>query len=155
MSVSFDLPSPAATQEFGRRLGERLFSGAVVALVGQLGAGKTFLCRAIASGLGVPDTRIVTSPTFVLAQEYEGGRLPVYHLDVYRLPGESEFVASGAGEYFEGDGVCLIEWADRIRGALPGDHLRIELVATGPEERRATLSATGPRHAALLAQLAS
>ena len=151
--VCIDLPNPVATLEFGRRLGQRLFAGATVALVGQLGAGKTFLSRAIAEGLGVPDSQIVTSPTFVLAQEYEGGRLPVYHLDVYRLPGEAAFAESGAADYFDGAGVCLVEWADRIPGALPGDHLRIELTATAPESRRVTLSATGPRHASLMERL--
>src|SRR5947207_2984774 len=101
----------AATERLGRQLGGLLFPGAVVALVGTLGAGKTHLVRAIAEGLGVPDGRIVTSPTFVLIQEYEG-RLPVYHFDAYRLAGEVPFADLGVDEYLEGEGVCLIEWAD-------------------------------------------
>src|SRR5215472_873007 len=99
--MTVDLPDLAATQALGRRLGEVLFPGAVVALVGQLGAGKTHLVRAVAEGLGVPDSRVVTSPTFVLIQEYQG-RLSVYHFDAYRLRGSGEFGDLGAHEYFEG-----------------------------------------------------
>lgn len=148
-----DLPDLEATVALGRRLGGLLFPGAVVALVGALGAGKTQLARAIAEGLAVPDARVVTSPTFVLIQEYLGGRLPIYHFDVYRLAGETAFADLGAHEYLEGDGVCLIEWADRVPGCLPGDHLRIRLEPTGLVSRRAVLEATGPRHQALLASL--
>jgi tRNA threonylcarbamoyladenosine biosynthesis protein TsaE len=149
-----ELPSPEATDEFGRRLGARLFPGAVVALVGQLGAGKTRLCRAIAEGVGVPDGRVVTSPTFVLVQEYDGGRLPVYHFDAYRLQSEGEFADLGAAEYFEGQGVSLVEWADRVPGCLRADRLCLELRVTGPSSREARLTATGPRHEAVLAELA-
>ncbi len=149
-TLTIDLPDLAATDALGRRLGQRLFPGAVVALLGPLGAGKTHLARAIALGLGVPDGRAVTSPTFVLIQEYDG-RLPVYHFDTYRLPGEASFADLGAAEYLEGDGVCLVEWADRVPGALPADHLRIRLEVTGDTSRRAHLEATGPRHLALLA----
>jgi tRNA threonylcarbamoyladenosine biosynthesis protein TsaE len=148
--ADIELPEPAATVEFGRRLGQQLFPGAVVALVGQLGAGKTYLSRAIAEGLGLPDARVVTSPTFVLVQEYEGGRLPVYHFDAYRLAGEAEFAELGVDEYFSAGGVCLIEWADRVPGCLPDDLLRIDLLVEGPTSRRAHLLATGPHHAVLL-----
>jgi tRNA threonylcarbamoyladenosine biosynthesis protein TsaE len=150
---SFILSDLDATVAFGRRLGERLFPGAVVALVGPLGAGKTHLARAVAEGLGVPDGRVVTSPTFVLVQEYQG-RLPVYHFDAYRLRGEAEFAELGAAEYFEGDGVCLVEWADRARGCLPPEHLRVTLTITGETSRRADLEARGGRYEALLQSLA-
>src|SRR5579859_2556375 len=102
-----ELSDLAATEAFGRRLAALLFPGAVVALVGQLGAGKTHLVRAVAEGLGVADSRVVTSPTFVLIQEYPA-RLPVYHFDAYRLPTPEAFDDVGAQEYFEGDGVCLV-----------------------------------------------
>jgi len=148
-SQSVDLEDLAATLALGHRLGQRLFAGSVVALVGQLGAGKTHLARSIAEGLGVADSRVVTSPTFVLIQEY-AGRLPIYHFDAYRLAGDEPFADLGAEEYLEGDGVCLIEWADRVPGSLPADHLRVELTVTGPTSRRAELIATGPRHAVLL-----
>ena len=84
-------PDLTATQAFGRRLGQRLWPGAVIALIGELGAGKTQLTRAIAEGLGIADSRVVTSPTFVLVQEYKA-RLPIYHFDAYRLKTEAEFV---------------------------------------------------------------
>src|SRR5947209_496953 len=84
MDLTLDLPDLAATEALGHRLGALLFPGSVIALIGTLGAGKTHLVRAIAEGLGVPDRRLVTSPTFVLIQEYHG-RLPIYHFDAYRL----------------------------------------------------------------------
>lgn len=147
-----DFPDPAATSRFGHALGERLFRGAVVALVGTLGAGKTHLVRAIAEGAGVPDACLVTSPTFVLLQEYFG-RLPLYHFDVYRLPSEAAFADLGIEEYLDSDGACLIEWADRVPNCLPADHLVVRLEMTGPTARRATLLAAGPRHQLLLAAL--
>jgi tRNA threonylcarbamoyladenosine biosynthesis protein TsaE len=150
--LTLDLQDLGATEALGRRLGGLLFRGAVVALVGPLGAGKTHLARAIAEGAGVSDGRVVTSPTFVLIQEYQG-RLPVYHFDAYRLRGEGEFFDLGAHEYLEGDGVCLVEWADRVTGCLPADHLRITLEVTGETSRRATVEAHGPAHARVLAMI--
>ena len=113
MIRTIDIPDLAATEAFGRRLGELLFPGAVVALVGQLGAGKTHLTRAVAEGLGVKNPAAVNSPTFVLIQEYPA-RLPIYHFDAYRLSGPREFAELGVDEYFRGDGVCLVEWADKV-----------------------------------------
>ncbi len=147
---SIDLPDPGATTAFGRRLGAALFPGAVVALVGPLGAGKTHLVRAIAEGLGLRDGRAVSSPTFGLIHEY-AARLPVYHFDVYRLRTAAEFLDLGAHEYFDAGGVCLIEWADKIETCLPAEHLRIEIEVTGETSRRATLTAIGERHGRLLA----
>src|SRR5438309_12001365 len=112
-SFTIEIPDLDATLAFGRRLAELLFSGAVVALVGPLGAGKTHLVRAVAEGLGIADSRVVNSPTFVLIQEYVA-RLPVYHFDAYRLRAPAEFSDLGVHEYFEGDGVSLVEWADRV-----------------------------------------
>jgi tRNA threonylcarbamoyladenosine biosynthesis protein TsaE len=140
-----ELPDTDATQVLGRQLAERLFAGAVVALVGPLGAGKTYLARAVAEGLGVRDSRAVTSPTFVLIQEY-AAQLPIYHFDAYRLRGDAEFAELGAHEYFEGDGVCLVEWADRVPGCLPKEYLRVTLEVTGETSRRATLEAVGERY---------
>ncbi|MFO0841405.1 MAG: tRNA (adenosine(37)-N6)-threonylcarbamoyltransferase complex ATPase subunit type 1 TsaE [Gemmataceae bacterium] len=144
-----ELADPEATLVLGRDLGRRLFPGAVVALVGQLGAGKTQLTRGLAQGLGVVDDRVVTSPTFVLLQEYHG-RLPIYHFDTYRLTSEAAFDDLGVREQLEGDGVSVIEWADRVASILPEDHLRVTLTVTGPIGRRALLEATGPNHLALL-----
>jgi len=137
----------------GRRLGNRLFPGAVVALIGPLGAGKTFLARAIAEGLGVADSRVVTSPTFVLIQEYDG-RLPIYHFDAYRLKAVREFADLGVGEYFSGDGVCLVEWADRVMELLPAERLEIRLEVTGETSRRAVLEGHGRAYEELLGQVA-
>src|SRR5437879_1728646 len=103
----------AGTEALGRRLAGVLFPGAVVALIGPLGAGKTHLVRAIAEGLGIANPNVVTSPTFVLIQEYDA-RLPIYHFDAYRLTSEAEFADLGVHEYFQGAGVCLVEWADRV-----------------------------------------
>jgi len=139
----------AGTDALGRRLADHLFAGAVVALIGPLGAGKTHLVRAIAVELGVPNSRVVTSPTFVLIQEYSG-RLPIYHFDAYRLRNSGEFVDLGAHEYFEGKGVCLVEWADRVEDVLPQHYLRITLQITGETTRRITLEGRGTRYQALL-----
>jgi tRNA threonylcarbamoyladenosine biosynthesis protein TsaE len=149
--LALELPDLAATTALGRRLGGLLFPGAVVALVGPLGAGKTQLVRAMAEGLG-GDGRAVSSPTFVLIQEYDA-RLPIYHFDAYRLRGEGEFFDLGAHEYFGGDGVCLVEWADRVVGVLPAEHLRLTLAIAGETSRRATLEARGERYGELLRQL--
>jgi tRNA threonylcarbamoyladenosine biosynthesis protein TsaE len=152
-SLTVDLLDLAATETFGRRLGRLFFPGAVVALLGPLGAGKTHLVRAIAEGLDIADSRAVRSPTFVLIQEYRA-RLPIYHFDAYRLRGEREFLDLGVYEYLEGDGVCLIEWADRVAGCLPAKHLRIELAVTGETSRHAIATATGERYERLLRDLA-
>ena len=149
MSHTIHLPDLAATEDLGRRLGPLLFPGAVVALVGPLGAGKTHFVRAVAEGLGVRNPAAVTSPTFVLIQEYPA-RFPVYHFDAYRLSGPREFADLGVDEYFRGDGVCVVEWADLVRDFLPDDRLEIVLRPTGDDSREATLTAFGPRHAKIL-----
>jgi tRNA threonylcarbamoyladenosine biosynthesis protein TsaE len=148
--VEISLADLSITSKFGRFLGERLFPGSIVALIGQLGAGKTHLSRAIAEGAGVRDSSVVTSPTFVLVQEYESGRLPIYHFDAYRLRGADEFADLGVAEYFASRGVCLIEWADRVSEQLPADRLQIELVVSGPATRLARIESTGPLHAFLV-----
>jgi tRNA threonylcarbamoyladenosine biosynthesis protein TsaE len=148
-TLTLDIPDLAATTAFGRRLAERLFPGAVVALIGPLGAGKTHLVRAIAEGLGIRDSRAVSSPTFVLIQEYDA-RLPIYHFDAYRLRSPAEFFDLGAHEYFAGTGVCLVEWADRVEPCLPREHLRIAIDVTGETTRRLRLEARGQRYQELL-----
>ncbi len=134
--------SAAETNALGRQLGELLFAGAVVALVGPMGAGKTTLTRAIAAGLGA-DERQVSSPTFTLVHEYEG-RIPVYHFDTYRLPNLAAFLNLGTGEYLQGDGVCIIEWADRVEAALPESYLRVTIELLDADRRRFQFQASGP-----------
>jgi tRNA threonylcarbamoyladenosine biosynthesis protein TsaE len=151
-SLTFDIPDQDATTAFGRRLAELLFPGAVVALVGPLGAGKTHLVRAIAEGLGIADSRVVNSPTFVLIQEYSA-RLPLYHFDAYRLPDPATFADLGVHEYFEGNGVCLVEWADKVAPCLPAEYLRITLAITGETSRRAVIEAMGERYGRIIAAL--
>lgn len=146
------IPNLAATEAWGQRLGKLLFPGAVVALVGPLGAGKTHLVRAIAEGLDVKTPTAVNSPTFVLIQEYPA-RLPIYHFDAYRLTGPQEFAELGVAEYFCGEGVCLIEWADKVAAVLPAERLWIDIEIVDATRRRFTVTATGPQYEHLLAQL--
>jgi tRNA threonylcarbamoyladenosine biosynthesis protein TsaE len=152
MARTIDIPDLAATEVFGRRLGALLFPGAVVALIGQLGAGKTHLTRAVAEGLGVKNPAVVNSPTFVLIQEYPA-RLPIYHFDAYRLTGSREFAELGVDEYFRGDGVCLVEWADKVESTLPADHLRIEIEIVDENRRRFQLRAAGEKYEELINRL--
>lgn len=147
--LTIDLPDPGATDALGVALGRLLFPGAVVALNGPLGAGKTRLVRAVADGMGVANLAAVSSPTFVLIQEY-AARLPIAHFDTYRLGSPREFAELGVEEYFRAGGVCLVEWAERVTGELPADRLTVALAVTGESARRATLTATGPRHERLL-----
>jgi tRNA threonylcarbamoyladenosine biosynthesis protein TsaE len=147
------LASATATRNLGERLARRAFPGTVIALVGELGAGKTLLAGGIGTGLGVRGP--VTSPTFVLCVLYEDGRLPFAHVDLYRLTGSAEAEAAGLAEAVESAGVCAVEWADRIPDLLPPDHLRVEihLVPGHPRARDVEVRATGPRHAPLEAAL--
>lgn len=118
--------SPSETKNFGKKLGQSLKPGAVVALVGELGAGKTTLVKGIAEGLGVRDKKEVASPTFVLVHEYQG-RCKVYHLDWYRLESIGDADRELFEECFRPDAITLVEWADRGKDILPKDHVRIEL----------------------------
>jgi len=148
-AISIKIETLADTEAFGRRLAGRLFPGAVVALIGPLGAGKTHLTRAIAEGLGVANVAVVNSPTFVLIQEYDA-RLPIYHFDAYRLRNEAEFTELGVHEYFQGKGVSVIEWADKVPACLPTEHLEIRITIRGEESRRIDITAYGARNEAVL-----
>jgi tRNA threonylcarbamoyladenosine biosynthesis protein TsaE len=117
--LQIDLDDESETERLGRALAEAVAPDVVVGLVGPLGAGKTRLSRAIAEALGV-DPQAIASPTFVLIHEYDG-RIPVYHFDVYRLTSPSAFEDLGAADYWKAGGVCLVEWADRVRALLPAD----------------------------------
>jgi tRNA threonylcarbamoyladenosine biosynthesis protein TsaE len=128
--------APAETQAIGECLGARLQPGAVVACTGELGAGKTCFLQGLARGLGV--TGPVTSPTFVLVNQYRG-RLPVYHLDAYRTGSLTELVDLGLEEMLHGDGVTVIEWADKVLPLLPAWTIRVHLSGLGDEPREITI----------------
>jgi tRNA threonylcarbamoyladenosine biosynthesis protein TsaE len=148
----FDADDEAGTAALGAALAAVLPAGATVALYGDLGAGKTRLVQAIAEAAGVV-RRNVVSPTFVLIQEYQGRR-PIYHFDAYRIRDEDEFLGLGPDEYFEGDGLVLVEWADRVRGCLPGERLEVHITPSGPQSRRFEIAAVGGRYAGLIDDLA-
>ena len=123
------------TQALGAQLAETLDAGAVLALYGDLGTGKTHLVKGIAQGLGL-DPATVRSPTFTILQTYEDGRRPLYHFDAYRVQTPDEFVELGFEEYVHGTGITCIEWADRVEALLPPDTLRLRLTHEGPDRRR-------------------
>ena len=145
--------SPASTSALGKRVGERLESGSVIALTGELGCGKTLLTRGICAGLAVP-LRQVNSPTFVLVNEYRG-RLPVFHMDLYRLNTESDVVELGITDYLSRaeSGVMIIEWAEKIPSLLPDDLLKVEFEILSPRKRRIVFSAYGAGFAGLFEEL--
>ena len=134
---AFEAASEHDTDRLGADLAARLPSGAVVALTGTLGAGKTRLVQAIAAACGVPREEVV-SPTFVLCQQYRGTRT-INHLDAYRLHDEDEFRELGAEELFGSDAITIIEWADKVPAALPDNHVQIDIAVTGPTSRRFTI----------------
>jgi len=150
--IIYNADSESATAALGHALADVLPLGTTVALCGTLGAGKTRLVQAIAEALGI-NRRDVVSPTFVLMQEYHGRRT-IYHIDAYRLRDDDEFQQLGPDEYFESDGLVLIEWADRIERSLPRDYLEICIEVTGAESRRFVVRAVGRRYEEVLRRLA-
>lgn len=116
---------PKETFSIGEQLGREAAAGGVYTLIGDLGTGKTVFTQGVAAGLGISGP--VSSPTFTIMQVYEEGRLPLYHFDVYRIGDAQEMEEIGYEEYFYGEGVCLIEWADLIPELLPGGHVRITI----------------------------
>lgn len=122
------------TLDLGRRIGAALRGGDAIGLVGQLGAGKTYLVKGIANGLGVLDERSVNSPTFVLVNEY-AGRFPIHHLDAYRLGSADELLDLGFEEMAGESAVAIVEWADRVTDAMPANSLWIRIALTGETQR--------------------
>jgi len=133
-SQQVETHSVGETLEFGGRLARELQPGDVIALSGELGAGKTALVKGIAHGLGI--TADVTSPTFTLIHEYGGGRLPLFHVDLYRLDSTPQALAIGIEDYLNGPGVTVIEWAERIPSLLPPHTTRIRIESLGENTRR-------------------
>lgn len=124
--------SPQETLEIGRKLAEKLVPDSVITLNGNLGAGKTVFTKGIALGLGISDT--VKSPTFTIICQYDG-RLPLYHMDAYRIFGDEEFEMTGGKELLTGGGVCVIEWSDNIADSMPDNRIDVTVNVIGPEER--------------------
>ena len=122
------------TEKLGEAIGRAATAGTVIALIGDLGTGKTTLTKSIAIGLGVTET--VTSPTFNIIREYRSGRIPLYHFDVYRIGDPDEMFELGYEEYFYGDGICVVEWADIIEELLPEDAVIIRIDRGATEEER-------------------
>jgi tRNA threonylcarbamoyladenosine biosynthesis protein TsaE len=133
-SQTIETRSVDETIGFGARLAAGLQPGDVLGLIGELGAGKTALVKGIARGLGI--TREVTSPTFTLIHEYGGGRLPLFHVDLYRLESVGQALAIGIDEYLNGAGVTVIEWAEKIDPLLPERTRRIRIASVAENARR-------------------
>ena len=123
--LSMETNSPEETLEFGRKLGTQAKPGQVYTLVGDLGVGKTLFTQGFAKGLGI--TEPISSPTFTIVQVYEEGRLPLYHFDVYRIGDVEEMDEIGYEDYFYGEGVCLIEWAELIQEILPDNIISVTI----------------------------
>ncbi|MBY6038590.1 tRNA (adenosine(37)-N6)-threonylcarbamoyltransferase complex ATPase subunit type 1 TsaE [Fictibacillus nanhaiensis] len=133
--------SAEETMTFAEKMGLTLKKGDVLTLAGDLGAGKTTFTKGLAKGLGI--TRTVNSPTFTIIKEYKG-RLPLYHMDVYRL--EDSYEDLGFEEYFSGDGVCVVEWATFIEEYLPDERLELVISHKGEDEREIQLKPLGERY---------
>lgn len=130
---TFRSESPEGTEALAEAVGAAAFAGLLLTLNGDLGAGKTTFARGLGRGLGV--TEPVTSPTYTLMDSYTSGRLPFHHFDAWMEGREKAFLADGADEFLGGDGVALVEWAERIDGWLPGDRLEVQIRHMSPEER--------------------
>ena len=139
------------TERLGERLAAHAAAGDVIALWGELGAGKTVLARGVAIGLGI-DEEAVTSPTFIILREHLGGRLPLYHLDLYRLV-QSQLGSTGWEEALDSGGVTVIEWPDRAGDELPEDRVDVRLEAVAETKRRVSIVPTGPRSRRLVEAL--
>lgn len=144
--------SGAETVDLGARLGRLLSPGDFIALVGELGAGKTQFAKGIAVGLEVDPGTPVTSPTYTILNIYQG-RLPLYHFDLYRLHDPDEVSDLGFDEYFYGAGACVVEWAERLGEEIPPQVLTVSLTHAGAEERTVSFDAVGPRALQLLEEL--
>ena len=133
MKLRYESRSAEETRQIGEALGKRLKPGDVVATIGELGAGKTCFLQGLVRGLGVTET--ATSPTFVMINQYRG-RLPVYHLDAYRTESLTELLDLGLEEFFYGDGVTVVEWADKLLPLLPPHAITVTITGLGDEPRQ-------------------
>ncbi len=142
--------SPAATLRLGRRLGEGITGGGVIALVGELGCGKTLFTRGLCAGLGIPEKE-VNSPTFAFVNEYRG-RFPVYHVDLYRIDDIESGFEIGMLDYLARaeTGIIVLEWAEKVLSLLPEDYLQVQFEVLSPQKRRLEFTSFGTRSGALI-----
>lgn len=145
MTRTFHTQNADETRALATRLGALLSAGDTLCLIGDLGAGKTTFTQGLALGLGLPAEEPVNSPTFTLVAEHPGGRVPLVHLDVYRLSGASDLYDLAFDDYLSGDSIVVIEWADKIPEALPPDRLEITLTPDTPDTRQIVMTAVGAR----------
>jgi len=142
---------PEATRQLGRNLGKNLFAGSIVALIGELGSGKTTLVQGIGQGLRIKS--LIKSPSFVIIHEYNGS-LPLYHFDLYRLDKIEEIFSLGYEEYFyQKKGVVVIEWAEKIKDLLPAEYLQINLETVSLSKRKITAQAYGSSYRKLIKKM--
>lgn len=151
--ISIESRGPEETNAIGMAIGRVLQIGDIVCLVGELGAGKTTFTQGIAVGLGIPSEVIVNSPTFTILSEHPEGRIPLYHFDVYRLADWRDMYDLAFDEYLDGSGVVVIEWADRIKDALPAEIILVTLSDTGPDRRLIDIQGLGPLSAERLGRI--
>ena len=151
--ISIDLVSHSSlhTERLGERLGRAARPNDVFALSGELGTGKTVLARGVAIGLGI-DPSDISSPTFIILREHGGGRLPLFHIDLYRLEGV-DLANTGWEECLDAGGVTVIEWPDRAGALMPDDRLDVRIEHIADTKRRIVVGATGPRSAQLVQEL--
>ncbi|TGA96215.1 tRNA (adenosine(37)-N6)-threonylcarbamoyltransferase complex ATPase subunit type 1 TsaE [Sporolactobacillus shoreae] len=140
--------SPEETMAFSELIAEYLQSDDVLTLSGDLGAGKTVFTKGLAKGLGIGE--MVSSPTFTIVKEYKSGRLPLFHMDVYRISDEEDI---GLEDYFDQEGVTVIEWAENIPSWLPDDYLNIEIEKLDEHSRKMTITSHGGRSESLLEEI--
>lgn len=138
MMIEVLTSSTEETMRFAEKIGKAVQPGTVIVLEGDLGAGKTTFTKGLALGLGI--TRVVNSPTFTIIKEYHG-RIPLYHMDVYRLENSEEDL--GFDEYFEGDGVTVVEWASKIQDQLPPHYIELTITRMGEDKRKINIRAIG------------
>jgi len=141
--------NPSETIRIGKTIGSRLKAGDVVALMGELGAGKTQFIKGLAQGAGIRKSAYVSSPSFTIINEYQG-KVPFYHIDLYRLREEKEAEGLGLEEYFLGEGITAVEWADRIPSLLPDQLLQVQIHHTGSKTRTVEIVGKGKRYDELL-----
>jgi len=151
--VTVALATLQHTRTLGRIIGEQARPGQIVLLIGGLGAGKTTIIQAIGRGLDVDERYYITSPTFSILHEYPG-RIPLYHMDFYRIIDEAELADLGIEEYFYGNGLCVVEWPERLGSLTPDNRLEIRIDITGESSRTATLAQQGSGWESMLAAVA-